>query len=254
MGILQKRIRVGLFGNYGNNNLGDEAIIKASIENLRERIPNIEIIGLSLKPLDTKQRHNINSFPLRFDSSKKKVSKQSDEIESLTQKKEGESSGSFRSFKELLKDKMNHSSTIFGIFYYINNLRTEIRFLRRVRERLENLDVLIICGSNQLGDWFGGVWGRPYTLFKWVQLAKLTDTQVFFVSVGAGPVLHSLSYFMFKKSLKHADYLSYRDQGSKSLIESNISKIRGDIYPDLAHSLKLNPGKRNHKKSKKLLR
>ncbi len=60
------------------------------------------------------------------------------------------------------------------------------------------------------------------------------------MSVGAGPLTLPLSYRMLKHALKKADYVSYRDEGSKALIESKID-IDAPIYPDVAHSLGCQP-------------
>ena len=56
---------VGVFGHVGNRNLGDEAIIAAVIENIKERLPNANIYGFTLKPIDTTERHGIKAFPIR---------------------------------------------------------------------------------------------------------------------------------------------------------------------------------------------
>ena len=79
--------------------------------------------------------------------------------------------------------------------------------------------------------------GFPYTLLKWTLLAKRNGTKVAFVSIGAGPLTRPLSYKMLNIALGKADYLSYRDNGSKQLVESRLTKIDGKVYPDIAHSL-----------------
>ena len=63
---MTKPVRIGVFGHYGNKNLGDEAIVAAVIQNLRLRIPNVELEGLSINPIDTEKRHGIPSFPIRY--------------------------------------------------------------------------------------------------------------------------------------------------------------------------------------------
>ena len=58
-------MRVGILGHVGNENLGDEAIIAAVIQNIRRRVPDAEINGFTLNPADTLERHGIVSFPIR---------------------------------------------------------------------------------------------------------------------------------------------------------------------------------------------
>ena len=58
-------VTIGVFGHYGNENLGDEAIIEASIHNIRQRLPDARIICFSLRPLDTKARYGLQAYPIR---------------------------------------------------------------------------------------------------------------------------------------------------------------------------------------------
>jgi polysaccharide pyruvyl transferase WcaK-like protein len=58
-----RRIRkIGVFGHVGNENLGDEAIIAAVIQNIRRRYPNAEIYGFTINPEDTRKRHKLRPF------------------------------------------------------------------------------------------------------------------------------------------------------------------------------------------------
>ena len=65
--------RVAILGHVGKANLGDEAIIASVIQNIRDRIPQAEIFGITLDPEDTHARHGIRSFPLRRASAAKQV-------------------------------------------------------------------------------------------------------------------------------------------------------------------------------------
>lgn len=242
----EKHYRIGLFGHYGNNNLGDEATILSTIQNLRDRIPNIELEGLSMNPFDTQERYNIESFPIRYNRNYFEPKQSEGETSNLNSGRP-QSSALRVYIKKLLLRKIEKSSATFGFLYLLGNLRIEIRFLRKVRERLKKMDVLIICGSSQFVDGHGP-FSHPYTLFKWLLLAKSTGTRVFFVSVGAGPLSHFLSYWILKKTLTRADYVSYRDNWSKELIQNHIPGLKGLVYPDLAHSLKTIPSNKNFKK------
>ena len=59
-------LTVGVFGHYGNENLGDEAIIEAVIQAVRDRFPAAQIYGFSINPADTAQRYGIPAFPIRY--------------------------------------------------------------------------------------------------------------------------------------------------------------------------------------------
>jgi polysaccharide pyruvyl transferase WcaK-like protein len=57
--------KIGIFGHVGTQNLGDETIIAAVIQNIRIRYPDAEIRAFTFNPLDTTQRHGITAFPIR---------------------------------------------------------------------------------------------------------------------------------------------------------------------------------------------
>lgn len=232
--------RVGLFGHYGNQNLGDEAIIQASIQNLRERIPDLEFIGFCLNPSDTRQRHGITAFPIRNTG---KVSKSQQDNGDRVQSVSGRQNGSslFSKMREQIPFPLKISPSITGFIKKLAGIRGETRFMRSMKSPLQRLDALLICGSNQFEDSFGGPWAFPYTLMKWVALAKSVGTPVYFVSVGASPMRYELSKWMLRYTLAEAEYLSFRDEGSQKLIEESVSDTRGRVYPDLANSLKRLP-------------
>ena len=50
---------------YTGGNLGDGAIQDAVIWNIRQRLPDAAIYGITLHPADTLQRHGIPSYPTR---------------------------------------------------------------------------------------------------------------------------------------------------------------------------------------------
>ncbi len=249
--------KIGVFGHYGNKNLGDEAIIEATIQNLRARIPGVELVGLSINPADTAQRYGIPSFPIRY----REAFFQSD-----SQQHTNQASANTTSKPEPITDAEPVSHTpaqrslpvriVRGIASRLVNgsikLIREIQFLRACSRQLRDMDLLIVCGSNQFLDNFGGAWGFPYTLMKWTLLAKKNNTKVAFASIGAGPLNGKLSFWMIKQALIRADYISYRDAGSKALIEERIKEIEAPVYPDLAHSL-LNTPQRSGEPSGKVV-
>ncbi len=113
----------------------------------------------------------------------------------------------------------------------------ECRFLWQSYRRLRDVDVLVVTGSNPLFDFFGGFWRYPYTVWKWAALARLTRTRLAFVSVGAGPIVSARSGRLLARVLQRADYVSFRDEGSRRLMRQYGFDGPCAVYPDLAHSL-----------------
>jgi hypothetical protein len=59
---------IGLLDHLGHGNLGDDATLDAVMHNIKSRWSNAKLVGLSLNPYDTEQRHGIQSYAIRRDS------------------------------------------------------------------------------------------------------------------------------------------------------------------------------------------
>lgn len=53
--------KIVISGYYGFNNIGDESILKAVIDNLRDRLTGIDITVLSQNPASTAEKYNVHS-------------------------------------------------------------------------------------------------------------------------------------------------------------------------------------------------
>lgn len=215
-------ITIGLFGPWGFGNLGCAATQDAVIQNIRAHIPDAQIIGFSLIPKDTEERHGIPSYRIGRD-----------EWSEYGQNREIP----FRGIAEWLK---SHPSSIFyKVGYWAGRLRLEFKLLNQAFQHVRKLDLLIVSGGGQLLDF----WGRlqhPYWLFKYAILSKLAGTKLLFVSVGAGPIDARISKLFIKTALLVADYRSYRDEESKRYVERVLGFKRDDpVYPDLAYSIRV---------------
>lgn len=250
-----KIARIGIFGHYGNENLGDEAITTAVIQNIRMRMPQAVLCLFSVNPHDTAQRYGIPAIPVR------KTSTTKDTASRFTAGKEaGMTAGGQRpsAILEALKRGIKKVPGLYPVVAAAKNLPSlaaelveEAKFLLRAREKLKELDLLLIAGSNQFLDSFGGPLGFPYTLLKWTLLAKSTGVKVVFVSVGAGPLESRMSKLLIGAALIFSDYISFRDRASKHLIvEEAFFRKNGAVYPDLAYSLLWNTEKQQESSKK----
>jgi polysaccharide pyruvyl transferase WcaK-like protein len=130
------------------------------------------------------------------------------------------------------------SSNDFSWFFRILNRRLRILGWIYTFREVRKLDLLIVPGTGILDDYQTGPWGIPYVLFRWCLSAKLSGTEVWFVSIGAGPIHHPLSRWLMKRAAAIAQYRSYRDSVSRQFMMSVGFDARKDpVYPDLAFKL-----------------
>jgi polysaccharide pyruvyl transferase WcaK-like protein len=114
----------------------------------------------------------------------------------------------------------------------------ELLFLVSSRRKIRVFDLLVISGGGQLTE-KDGPWGFPYTIFKWVVLARSARVRCIFLNVGAGPLTLPLSKFFVTRALLAADYVSFRDDKSRALVYKIGFAGEGRVYPDSAYGLEI---------------
>ncbi len=228
--------RIGVLGHVGNGNLGDEAIFTAVFQNLRARCPGAELCAFTSNPHDTRSRHGIVAFPIRRGTT------------GPANADPGHHSAAGSSWRNAVLSQARRVRPLIALLRGVRRLArvclalpAEAAFLTGAFRRVARLDLLVVAGSGQLFDGFGGSWGFPYTLFKWAVLAKLSGARLVFLSVGAGPIRSPLSRFFIRRALALADYRSYRDSSSLALIERIRFSGPHTVIPDLAFGLSIPP-------------
>lgn len=237
----ESRRKIGVFSHAGTKNLGDEALMAAVIQNVRARVPNLEILGFTINPQDTQQRHGIPSFPIRRLDDPVPESASAESRTSAPSTSAPETASSARGWKQSIKAVPGVTSVLRGLRALqtvLENAALEPKFLLDSYRRLRGVELLLVAGSQQLNDIYGA-WGFPITLFKWFLLARLTGTKVAVLSVGAGPISSRFSRFLIRRVLRMCSYRSYRDAISSKLVESIGVNGSNPVFPDLVYSLRL---------------
>lgn len=227
LGPLGEIRRVGLLSAYSGGNLGNTATIWAMIVNLRERIPGVELLGITLNPDDTSHRFGIEGFPMAGLSRPYFTLVTSGSTTSGEQKpaKIGR-----------LKQWAKKVPLLRNCLRMARICLAELSHIRAARRVIRTLDRLIVPGGGPLGESWGGVWGEPWTLFKWSLLCRLQGVPFLFASVGKSRLRSSLSRFFIRTALKSATYRSYRDKESWIDVQELIDTGTDLVYPDLAFS------------------
>src|SRR5262249_23095448 len=112
----------------------------------------------------------------------------------------------------------------------------ELLFLKSSRRHLRSVDLLIISGGGQLTE-KDGSWGFPYTIFKWIVLAKSVGVRCIVLNVGAGPLTRPLSKAFVTRALRAADYVSLRDVKSQRLLQQIGFTGASQVCPDSVYCL-----------------
>lgn len=230
---------IGVFGHYGNKNLGDEAIIAAVMHNLAARMPQARLCCFSVNPDDSAHRYGVAAYPIRRIAAK--VRPTAAPAQTAARSAGGEPG---RPIRPGLRQRLVGLPLVGPLLKAAARTKDlvlealqEARFLINGRRHLRGIDVLLIAGSNQFLDNFGGPWGFPVTLLKWTILARISGVKVYFVSVGAGPLDQPTSHRLIRWALRFPQYVSLRDDSSAALLRDIGVTAPLRVYPDLAHSL-----------------
>ncbi len=239
---VREPVTVGVFGFYGNENLGDEAIIEATIAEMKEQLGDVQAVCFSVNPSDSASRYRVAAFPIVRGSRGSLSQRRRMELEDAGQLSALADQDTGRDNNGGIKQFLKRSRLAVRLVTAFRSIRSgllsgveEFRFIRECRGYLRGVDLLIVAGSNQFLDNFGGPWRFPYTLYRWTWLAKRERIPVIMLSVGAGPVFSRLSRWLIRQAISRARYVSFRDQGSAKLLGYDQHDVR--VYPDLAFAL-----------------
>ena len=221
-------VKIAIIANVGNANLGDEAILHGTLQALRSRLPDARIRVYTVNPTETRERHAVHTAPLR-----RRVKAWAPPAESR---------GHSDSLRAIVRRIPIVAPILHAGFRWARGameLAREPAFIWRSWRHLRHTDLMLIAGSNQVEDWFGGPSGYPYTLLLWSALARTVGAPVAFVCVGAGPFHSRLSGWMCVRALRLATYVSFRDAGSLEVRRGLGYRGVASVVPDLAFALEL---------------
>ena len=235
--MVRKSHKIGLLHHMGGGNLGDDASLAAVMQNIKTRWPDAEFVGFSMNPGDTLKRHGIVTYPIR--------------AQTWGLGAKPNSNDDRPSFKNKVKIALGKHPLLFRLLKATYALavglpRTICReavFLIQSFRLLRSFDLLIITGGGQLvessgGPWtfVGGPWKFPYTIFKWILLARLTHVKPIILNIGAGPLVSRLGKGFVRNALSLADYVSFRDEQSRELIRQIGFRGETHVFSDSAYT------------------
>jgi polysaccharide pyruvyl transferase WcaK-like protein len=224
--------KVGLFHHCGGGNLGDDATVETMIQNIKSRWREATVFGFSMNPGDTQARHGIRSYALRRNTwTLGGISGNGDT---------SSAKGRVKAAEFLHPALFAVLRTIYLLAFKVPAaLYQEVRLLVRSFRVLRSFDLLVVSGGGQLTGGWGGPWVFPYTIFKWVVLARLASVKPIFLNVGAGPLSDRLTQYFIRTALSLAHYVSFRDAKSAELLRQIGFRGQRPVFPDPVYSFKI---------------
>jgi polysaccharide pyruvyl transferase WcaK-like protein len=190
---------VGLFGQFGTGNIGNDGSLESMARSLRRVAPQEQLLCICGNPAAVEKALGLEAVPICHKPRRLGAS-----------------------WAAVLLQRAAGKATLW---------LHAIRHLRRLK-------VLIVPGMGVLDDFGVRPLGWPYEILSWCLLGRLMGVKVVFASIGAGPIRHPVNRWLMKSAAAAAHYRSYRDQISKAFMESIGFDARNDrIYPDIAFRL-----------------
>jgi polysaccharide pyruvyl transferase WcaK-like protein len=247
MSLPQGFKKIGILHHAGGSNLGDEASISAVIQNITRRWPGAALSGISMNPEDTRSRHKIPAYPMRRRLWNSPAQNDSPAHNAVSTKQKAKAALSRYPFLLSLLRALNLVVVTVPMAFC-----GEVAFLLKSFRIMRSLDLLVISGGGQFVESssdiaivFGGPWQFPYTMFKWMLLARFAHVKCIALNVGVGPVIRPASKWFVRQALFFADYASFRDEESRTLVRRIGFKGQTHVFPDNAYSLDTAPWKIN---------
>jgi polysaccharide pyruvyl transferase WcaK-like protein len=198
--------KISTFGVFGWYNLGNNCTLEAFLDNAHKFAPGAKLSCICPNPARITDVYHIPAFPISRTPGK--------------------------------AWHLNKNRSLIVLSKVLNRGIAEPIVWTKAYKYLRDSDLLVMTGTGMLDDGSLGPFRMPYDLFRWSVLARLSNTKLHFVSVGAGPILHPLSKWFIRRALGLANYRSYRDIFSRNYLQSIGFDAKQDpVFPDLAFSL-----------------
>ena len=235
--LKSKTVRIGLLGMYTSRNLGDVAIQYAIMNALRKRREDIEFVGLCQDPEDTVRAFGIPAVASTGFGSRLFPAYGAQPVPPAQLPPARSTLPSSTTLTSGAIAKLNK---------WLTELRTtrilrQIIAVRNIRREMQSLDMLLVSGSGQVDDYWGGPWGQPFRLMAWTSAAHSQGKPVAVFGVGVDELSTRLGGLFCVQALRKAQLCVLRDSGSRDAIRSLGFRGQMEICADPAFSLRRNP-------------
>jgi polysaccharide pyruvyl transferase WcaK-like protein len=102
---------------------------------------------------------------------------------------------------------------------------------------MQSLDMLLVSGSGQVDDYWGGPWAQPFRLMAWSMAARSQGKPVAVFGVGVDELSTRLGAWFSVRALNCAQLCVLRDTGSRDAIRDMGFSGQMDVCADPAFSI-----------------
>ncbi len=228
--------KIALLTPHTGGNLGDAAIQESALRAIRRRIPNADIVMITLSPATTSTLHGVRCFPIGITTFLPGFEATSEGRVGGEETPEGGIGGSLRRTVRktpLVRPVARYALRVLHTTRIGAGVREFGHIIRAVAV-MRGASMLVVSGGGQIDDYWGGAFRHPYALFKWTMIGRAVGAECEFLSVGVGTLRSKVSRLFVRLALRLAHYRSYRDAESKRRLERWPFVRRDPVCPDLA--------------------
>jgi polysaccharide pyruvyl transferase WcaK-like protein len=238
--MTQEYRQIGVVHHMDGGNLGEDASVLGIVECIKARRPEARIVGLPMVRQD-------NTRALEPPFSHRSVEDDSP------------SSHHRMTFKSKVKFFVINTPIIFKTLKALHTLATapraiagELVFLFRSFRKVRSLDLVVISAGSQLAESTGKhrffryrSWLYPYTIYKWVTLARMAGAKVMVLNVTSDG-LRGLGRRLLSSALTRAGSVSFCDSRSRDNVGLAHAKGSVTVLPDTAYTQNVSSGMTAH--------
>lgn len=223
-------LRITLLSHFAGGNHGDAALLHSAIQHIRVVLPHAEITSVTFDPGATRNLHGIEGRKICASSIPFYGPAQDMVADDAALRLDTSFRGRVRRlFPRLYGALRSGQRKLLLVAREPAHWVEAYRYMRQAR-------VLLMPGSAQLTQQFGGPWGHPYALYKWTLAARLAGARVVFLSVGVGKLPSALGRYFIRAALRRADHVSVRESRSQKYL-ADVLGVESQEAPDLAFGL-----------------
>jgi len=193
-------MRIGLFGQFGSGNTGNDGSLEAMLQLLNRNCPDAKLVCICSKPDVVEQTFDLPARPV------------------------SQPEPSNWLLSAINKALLHFPRRIIGFICALL--------------LASQLDLIVVPGTGILDDFNENPFGWPFAVLRWSLAAKLASTRLIFVSIGAGPVDRPLSRLFIRWASMLASFRSYRDQISHDFTKQlGVNSTQDFVSADIAFAL-----------------